>query len=132
MELSETSARKIVAMHVCFFTPGKQGGYETRVIEEISLLAARGVEVVLACFMPAELPLTTDAMSKFRRRLEELTSSKVYLLPTARFFDMEGDREICASLVNLARRHHVDIIHGQALYSTMHILRARHQLSARV
>src|SRR5438132_14380910 len=98
MGLSEASARKTVAMHVCYFTPGKQGGYETRVIEEISLLTAQGVDLVMACFIPNDSPLPLKAMSEFRQRLEDLTSAKVYLLPTSHFFDMEGDNDIGASL----------------------------------
>src|SRR6266567_4607145 len=132
MGLSETSARQIVAMQVCYFTPGKQGGYETRVIEEISLLAAQGVVVVMACFMPSNLTLPQDAMSEFGQRLQDSTGAKVYLLPTAHYFDFEENNDICASIVNLARLYNVDIIHGQALYSTMHILRARHHLNAKI
>src|SRR2546428_4094880 len=124
MGLSETSARQIVAMHVCYFTPGKQGGYETRVIEEISLLAGQGIGVVMACFMPSNPTLPPDAMSEFRQRLQDSTSAKVYLLPTAHFFDIEENNNICGSIVTLARLHNVDIIHRQALYSTMHILHA--------
>jgi glycosyltransferase involved in cell wall biosynthesis len=128
-------ARKIVALHVCYLTPGKQNGYAIRVMEETRALRQQGVEVVVACFIP-ESDASAEGSEDFLRYLQERTGSKCYLLPTKDFFRPSsiGAKEdaLSRSLADLARRHQVDVLHGQALYSTMHALKTRRQYEAKL
>jgi glycosyltransferase involved in cell wall biosynthesis len=136
-ELSESSSqRSIVAMYVCFLTPSQLNGYAIRVMEEAHALTTHGIKVIIACFMADHPPCSGAKAEEFKRQLEERTGARCYLIPTNQFFktklipaqdDTIGDR-----LVALANAHQVDIIHGQALYSSMHALRLRQRVSARI
>jgi glycosyltransferase involved in cell wall biosynthesis len=134
--IKNSSKRSIVAMHVCFLTPGTQNGYAIRVVEETRALMRQNVEVVVACFIPESPPCPPREVDEFQRQLQERTGAKCYLLPTKQFFNIAFDpaREnpITTSLVALAITHHVHVVHGQALYSTMHVLRARGKMNAKV
>ena len=136
--IHKPNSKQIVAMHVCYLNPDNQSGYETRVREETSLLRALGFRVIIACFVRRDHAYPTKArrLRRFHRRLKESTGAKIYVIPTNHYFDLsippEGIRRIVRPIVALARRHNVDIMHGQALYSTMHILRARKRIKAKV
>jgi glycosyltransferase involved in cell wall biosynthesis len=128
--------RSLVAMHVCFLTPGRLNGYAIRVMEETRALTKVGIYIVLACFIPEDPPFPAREVDEFQRHLQERTGAKCYLLPTKHFFNIALDptkeSPITTSLITLATTHHVDIVHGQALYSTMHALRARGKMNAKV
>jgi glycosyltransferase involved in cell wall biosynthesis len=128
--------RPIVAMHVCFLIPGRQNGYAIRVAEETHALAKRGVEVVIACFVPDSPPCDPAKAQEFQRELEQQTGAKCYLLPTNQFFRTKvapaQEDTITNALAAVANKHQVDIIHGQALYSSMHALRLRKKFNAKV
>lgn len=132
----ERTARDIAVMHVCYINPGGQSGYETRIIEETSLLHNSGFQIIIACFIKSDHAFSGDELLLFRNRLEEITGTNVYIFPTNHYFDLspsaEGTTEIDSSLVSLAKLRDVKIIHGQALYSTMHALRANERIGARV
>jgi glycosyltransferase involved in cell wall biosynthesis len=136
LTVQNSCKRSIVAMHVCFLTPGCQNGYAIRVVEETHALIQQNIEVVVACFIPESPPCPRGEIDKFQRQLQERTGAKCYLLPTKHFFNIAPDpteeSPITTSLITWARTHHVDVVHGQALYSTIHALRARGKLNAKV
>lgn len=133
--LAPVPGRKIVAMHVCYLAPGKQNGYAIRVMEETRALTQQGVEVVLACFVP-EVESRSGNGKEFQGFIEETTGAKCHLIPTKQFFDPAvffAERDALSdSLSALARAHQIDVLHGQALYSTMHALRTRRSIGAKV
>lgn len=126
---TENRKKRITAMHVCYLNPGSQSGYETRVVEETGLLKAMGLCVIIACFIGRDRLFPLGRLWRFYHRLKKATGAKIYIIPTSRYFDLsvpkEGVKGISRPLVFLTGLHKVDVIHGQALYSTMHILRAR-------
>lgn len=128
--------KQIVVMHVCYLNPANQSGYETRVIEETSLLQRMGFRVIIVCFIGTNHVYSQNHILKFHRRLKQSTGAKIYILPTNHYFDLRdsslGTKTITLPLVALARLHNVNIMHGQALYSTMHALRARPHTKAKV
>lgn len=128
--------KQIVVMHVCYLNPVNQSGYETRVIEETSLLQSMGFRVIIACFIGTNHVYSQNHILKFHRRLRQSTGAKIYILPTNHYFDLRdsslGTKTITLPLVALARLHNVNIMHGQALYSTIHILRAKKKTKAKV
>jgi len=132
---ADTTRDKVVAMHVCFLTPGKQNGYAIRVIEETRARTQQGIEVVIACFLPEDQGRSAER-KEFQHQIEERTGSKCYLLPTKDFFNtalaLTQEDALSNSLCALAQAHQVDVLHGQALYSTMHALRARRRFQAKV
>ena len=123
--------KPLTAMHICYLAPDLSG-YETRVVEEVGLLGKLGIKVIIACFVarkhffPKELYI----------RLKKATGARVYIIPTTHFFDLsvpqEGAKSISWPLVTLAKLHDVDILHGQALYSSMHALRVKNRIGAKV
>ena len=128
--------RQLVVMHVCWLNPLSQSGYETRVVEETRILQRSGVKVIIACFIAADDRCSRDQVVGFYRRLKDSTGARIYILPTGHFFDLSDTpqmkREITAPIVAIARLHNAAVIHGQALYSTKHILRAKPHLAAKV
>ena len=128
--------KHLVAMHVCYLKPGNQNGYEIRVIEEARALRDLGVRVIIACFINRREPLSIKRLWGFYRSLRRSTRAKIYILPTSHYFDLSvpqnGIRSIVRPLIALAKLHKVNIMHGQALYSTMHILRMRQRTMAKV
>ena len=128
--------KQIVVMHVCYLNPVNQSGYETRVIEETSLLQSMGFRVLITCFIGTNHVYSKNHILKFHRRLRQSTGAKIYILPTNHYFDLRdsslGTKTITLPLVALARLHNVNIMHGQALYSTIHILRAKKKTKAKV
>ena len=133
---TEYSESSLPAMHVCYLNPGNQSGYETRVIEETALLTKLGRPVIIACFIHNNQKLPLSRLWKFHKRLKKSTNAKIYIIPTSAYFDIsdkpENTKWITSFLVLLARLHRVKIMHGQALYSTMHILRARRKINVQV
>ncbi len=130
----------LVAMHVCFLSPGNQSGYETRVIEETNLLASLGIRVVIVSFI--QKPKKQKFLSwflqlrRFKRRIDQATRAKLYVVPTSDFFELTvtpgQQQSILDPLVRIARENGVTIMHGQALYSFMHILRANDRIGAKI
>lgn len=130
------SPKSIPVMHVCFLNPKNQSGYETRVIEETALLRKLGHPVVIACFISPNHFREPTCIWKFHRRLRKFTDAKIYVIPTDHFFVISDNPEdtkwITSSLIFIAKFHKIKIMHGQALYSTMHALRAREKLNVKV
>ena len=128
--------KRITAMHVCYLNPQNQSGYETRVIEETCLLQSLGFRIIIACFIGTNHISSRSRILRFYRRLKQSTGAKIYILPTNHYFDLHdssaGTKTITLPLIALARLHNVNIMHGQALYSTMHILRAKKRTRAKV
>lgn len=128
--------RKITALHVCYLAPGNQSGYETRVLEETSLLVKSGFEIVIACFVNRNQLFPLGRLWKFYWRLKRTTNAKIHICPTLKFFDIhnspEGVTEVVSHITKLANRYNAHIIHGQALYSVMHVLRAKNRTKAKV
>ena len=136
MMKSPTPDTGLTVMHVCHLTPGNQNGYEIRVIEETRLLSALGVRVILVCFVRRDRLWPVKRLWKFYQHLKTFTGARVYILPANRYFDVhppsDGIPGIVRPLVSLAKLHRVKIMHGQALYSTIHLLRAKKHTAARV
>lgn len=130
------SPKSIPVMHVCFLNPKNQSGYETRVIEETALLRKLGHPVVIACFISPNHFREPTCIWKFHRRLRKFTDAKIYVIPTDHFFVISDNPKdtkwITSSLIFIAKFHKIKIMHGQALYSTMHALRAREKLNVKV
>ena len=128
--------KRIVAMHVCYLNPENQSGYETRVIEETSILQRMGFRIIVACFIGTNHIFSRSCIVRFYRRLKQSTGAKIYILPTNHYFDLHdsssGTKTITLPLVALARMHNVNILHGHALYSTIHALRAKTHTKAKV
>jgi glycosyltransferase involved in cell wall biosynthesis len=128
--------KRITAMHVCYLNPQNQSGYETRVIEETSLLQSLGFRIIIACFIGTNHISSQSCILRFHRRLKQSTGAKIYILPTNHYFDLHdspaGKKGITLPLIALSRLHNVDIMHGQALYSTIHILRTKKRTKAKV
>lgn len=135
METHNTD-KGLTVMHVCYLTPGNQNGYEIRVIEETRLLRALGVRVILVCFVRRDRLLPVTRLWKFYQRLKTFTRAQVYIFPASRYFDLspppDGIPSIVRPVVSLAKLHRVKILHGQALYATMHLLRVKKHTAARV
>lgn len=123
-------------MHVCYLKPGGYSGYETRVIEEVRFLKRLGVRIIIACFIGRDQLFPIGRLWRFYRRLKRFTGAKVYIIPTSHYFDLsvppDGVKSIVLPLVILSRLYNVDIMHGQALYSTIHVLRARNRTGTKV
>ena len=121
----------ITAMHVCYLSPN-QTGYETRVVEETSLLQKEGINVIIACFVDKKHFFPKELYE----RLKKATNARIYIIPTSQYFDISiphgGVKSISWPLIALAKLHKVQILHGQALYSTMHALRVRERIGAKV
>lgn len=134
----QPKSKSIVAMHVCYLNPENQSGYEIRVLEETNLLRTLGIRVIIVCFVKRDhaYPNKTKSLWRLHRRLKQSTGAKIYIIPTKHYFDLnvpsEGIRTITRPLIALAKRHKVNIIHGQALYSAMHILRANKRVGGKV
>lgn len=128
--------KQLVVMHVCWLNPMSQSGYEVRVVEEARILHGLGIRVIIACFIASCNPFSPDQIIGFYRRLKDSTGAKIYILPARHFFDMDNStgmfKEVTSPIIAIARLHNVSIIHGQALYSTKHILRAKPHLAAKV
>lgn len=126
----------IRVLHVCYLTPSSQNGYEIRVLEETALLSEKGTRIILLVFINKIFLFPIKRLIKFYLRLRQFTGATVYIVPTSHFFDLhlppEGNAVITRAITSIARIHRVKILHGQALYSTMHILRARHKLDAKI
>lgn len=128
---------RLVALHVCSISPAAgQTGYEIRVVEEVRLLRQQGVKVIILSFFRQDQLLPIKRLLTFYRRLRRTSGARVYIVPTSHFFDLHlppgGNPGITRAIVFFARLHRAQVVHGQALYSVMHILRARPKLNARV
>jgi hypothetical protein len=132
----DSSTAAMVAMHVCFLTPGKLNGYAIRVMEETRALTKQGVKIVIACFVPEKPPLLAREIEALQDQLEEATAATCHLIPTSQYFNTAlapgQEDQIATTLSALANAYQVNVIHGQALYSTMHALRARRMVQAKV
>jgi glycosyltransferase involved in cell wall biosynthesis len=135
---AKPKGKSIVAMHVCYLNPENQSGYEIRVIEETNLLQTLGIRVIIACFVKRDhaYPKKAKTLWRLHRRLRQSTGAKIYIIPTNHYFDLnvpsEGVKTITRPLIALAKRHNMNLLHGQALYSTLHILRANKRLGTKV
>jgi len=131
-----STKNRIKVLHVCYLNPSNQNGYEIRVIEETALLDINSVIVILLVFVDREKYFSFKNLIKLYKRLKRFTKSIIYIVPTSHFFDIEfpiGNVKWISRIITfIARLHRVKIIHGQALYSTMHILRIRQKLNAKV
>jgi len=115
-------------LFVCYLKPGNQSGYEVRVIEEAKTLVQQGVHIYIAVFVSSDYANSKNLLETYQKHLKSLTGASVFAIPTRHFFDMaESDsmkEEIDAKLMELAKKYSIPMIHGQALYATIHALRA--------
>ena len=129
-------AKPVRAIHLCYLNAGSQSGYEVRVIEETKALVRQGVEVYIVVYLARKWFSEPAVLNAYQKKLEDNTRANVVFFPTDHFFDLnvgeEMEREIDQPLVDLARLHDIRIFHGQALYSTMHALRAARKAGAKV
>jgi len=129
--------KSIAVLHVCSISPTMgQSGYEIRVIEETHLLKEKGIKVIILCFIRRNQLFSLSRLFKLYHQLRKMSGAIVYIVPTSNFFDLQispcGDKWISRAIIFISKFHRVKIIHGQALYSTMHILRIRQKLNAKV
>src|SRR5262249_61124578 len=75
-------------MHICYFRPGVSSGYKTRVITEVSLLAAQGQRVILVVCVPSLANSEPTANEQFRASLAAETGAEVVILPAPDYFDL--------------------------------------------
>jgi len=129
-------AGPLTVLHVCYISPGNQSGYEVRVIEETHMLTKQGIRIIIAGFYNPASVKSADSLASHRTKLEDLTGGKVHLFPTTHFFDMglcpEAKCEIDDPIASLIHSHKIRIVHGQALYSTAHLLRVAEWTGVRV
>jgi glycosyltransferase involved in cell wall biosynthesis len=63
----------------------------------------------------------------FRETIEMLTGAKAYIYPTTHFFDLDVNgslvKEIDTPLLQIIEQNRINILHGQALYAAVHVLR---------
>jgi glycosyltransferase involved in cell wall biosynthesis len=127
---------RIRVMHVCYLNAGSQSGYEVRVIEETKALVRQGIDVTIFAFLAQKWFMEPDTLNAYRKRLEDMTHARVVFFPGSHFFDLNVSaaliKEIDEPLIQTARQYDIRILHGQALYSTMHALRAGKKIGAKV
>lgn len=126
----------IKVMHVCYLRPFSQSGYEVRIVDEVKALVQAGVRVFMTVFVPAEIFQDHEIVKSFTESLEKATHAKIFLLSGNRFFDLEVTEgltnEIDKPLCSLVKENDIKILHGQALYSSIHSLRVAQKLGIKI
>lgn len=117
VRIPKSSRIPITPLLLAYIPPNNRGGYRIRIEQEIKQLKAHGVDVVLACLHPATDP---KLLEEHKNELA-LNGCVVECVECNNFFEMglstETARPTLERLEQIIRKHGVDIIHAEALYS---------------
>jgi glycosyltransferase involved in cell wall biosynthesis len=135
-EHNTLTAEQPRVMFVCYLSTAGQSGYEIRVIEEARLVRQSGASVIILVFIHRKQLKKLWKVWKLYRRVKAFTGARVRIFPTEHFFDLDlpagGAPEISNQIIRIAQRHRINIIHAEALYSAVHVLRVRDRFDAKV
>lgn len=121
---------------VCYLTPGKQSGYEVRVLEEASLLSRQGVIPWIVIFISAEKNPPVEQLDWYIREMEQKTGARVKVIPTDHFFHLHDSdalfRTVDDPLTGFIREERINILHAEALYAAHHCRRVADKTRCRL
>lgn len=126
-ETGLVSNHDIHVAFVCYLTPGKQSGYEVRVLEEAGLLARQGIIPWIVIFISAEKNPPVSELGWYIHEMEQKTGARVKVIATDHFFHLHSSKGLFSSidepLTAFIHEERINILHAEALYAAHHCLR---------